>query len=162
ALVRQFRDASRKDAGNLRVEAAQRIGQSNQFVILTAWQDQAALDAHQKAAAAATFRDKLKAIQDAPADERVNYVLSVGPVPATRGSGAVITVTHVDVVPPQKDMTSALLKQLAEDSRKDDGNLRFEATTQNGRPNHFTVITAWRDQAALDAHVANAKTRAFR
>jgi quinol monooxygenase YgiN len=162
ALVRQFRDAGRKEAGNLRVEAAQRIGQPNQFVILEAWQDQAALDAHQKAPPTATLRDKLKPIQDAPADERVNYVLSVGPLPATLDGAAVVTVSHVDVVPPQKEMTSALLKQLAEDSRKDDGNLRFEATTQNGRPNHFTVITAWRDQKALDAHVANAKTRAFR
>ncbi len=162
ALVRQFRDAARKEAGNLRLEAAQRISQPNQFVILEAWQDQAALEAHQKAQAMATFRAKLKPVQDAPADERVNYVLSVGPVPPTVGTTAVVTVTHVDVVPPQKDMTSALLKQLAEDSRKDDGNLRFEATVQNGRPNHFTVITAWRDQAALDAHVMNAKTRAFR
>jgi quinol monooxygenase YgiN len=162
ALVRQFRDASRKETGNLRLEAAHRIGQANQFVILEAWQDQAALDAHAKAAHTTAFRDKLKAIQDAPYDERVNYVLSVGALPAEIGGAAILTVTHVDVVPPQKDMASALLKQLAEDSRKDDGNLRFEATTQLTRPNHFTVITAWRNAKAFDAHIMNAKTRAFR
>lgn len=162
ALVRQFRDAGRKEAGNLRLDAAQRIGQPYQFVILEAWQDQAAFDAHEKAAHTTTFRDKLKAIQGAPYDERVNYVLSVGPPSAALGGAAILTVTHVDVVPPQKDMTSALLKQLAEDGRKDDGNLRFEATTQAGRPNHFTVIGAWRDQTAVDAHAMNAKTRAFR
>src|SRR5215472_14697711 len=53
ALVRQFRDAGRKEPGNLRLEAVQRIGQPNQFVILEAWQDQAALDAHAKAASTA-------------------------------------------------------------------------------------------------------------
>src|SRR3974390_3011113 len=66
ALMRQFRDASRKKAGNLPREAAQRIGQPNQFVILEAWQDQAALDAHAKAATTTQFHNKLKPIEDAP------------------------------------------------------------------------------------------------
>ena len=98
ALVRQFRDASRKEAGNLRLEAAQRIGQPYQFVILEAWQDQAAFDAHEKAAHTTTFRDKLKAIQGAPYDERVNHVLAVGPLPAALGGAAILTVTHVDEI----------------------------------------------------------------
>ncbi len=160
ALVRRFRDASRREAGNLRVETAQRIGQPNQFVILEAWQDQAALDAHAKAAA--EFRDRLKAIADAPADNRVTYVLSVGPPAARLGGAAILTVTHVDVIPTHKDSATALVKQLAEDGRTDDGNLRFEALTQLGRPNHFTVIAAWRDRKAADAYSMNPKTRAFR
>ena len=65
-LVRQFRDATRKEAGNLRAEALQRIGQLNQFVLLEAWKDQAAAETHAKAAATAQFRDKIKAIQNAP------------------------------------------------------------------------------------------------
>lgn len=161
-LVRQFRDAAHKEAGNLRAEAAQRIGQPNQFVVLETWQDQAALDTHEKAAAMTQFRDKLKPIEDAPNDERVTYPLSVGAVQATFGRAAVVAVTHVDVLPAQKDTTSAMLKQLADDSRKDDGNLRFESTTQTNRPNHFTVIAAWRDHKTTDAHTMNAKTRAFR
>src|SRR5215467_12644124 len=44
-LVRQFRDATRTEAGNLRAEALQRIGQQHQFVLLEAWKDQAAADA---------------------------------------------------------------------------------------------------------------------
>ena len=51
-LVRQFRDATRKEAGNLRAEALQRIGQMQHFVLLEAWKDQAAVDAHFKAPAA--------------------------------------------------------------------------------------------------------------
>ncbi len=54
------------------------------------------------------------------------------------------------------------MKQLADDSRKDDGNLRFEAVTQTNRQNHFTVIEAWRNRKTADAHSMNAKTRAFR
>jgi quinol monooxygenase YgiN len=131
-------------------------------VILEAWKDQAALDAHAKAANSTQFRDKLKAIQNAPYDERVHFVLSVGPPTATFGGAAVVVVTHVDVIPPQRENGTALVKQLAEDSRKDDGNVRFEAVTQTNRQNHFSVIEAWRNHSALDAHSMNTKTRAFR
>ncbi len=162
ALVRAFRDASRNEAGNLRLEAAQRIGEPHQFVILEAWQDQTSLEAHAKAAHTVAFRDKLKPIEDAPPDDRVNAVLSVGGVPAELGGSAILAVAHVDVVPPQREGAAALLKQLAEDSRKEDGNLRFEALIQVSRANHFTVIAAWRDPRAAEAHAMNPKTRAFR
>ena len=162
ALVRQFRDASRKDAGSLRVEAARRFGLPNQFVILEVWKDQPSFDAHAQAAHTTQFRDRLKAIQNAPYDERVHFPLSVGPLPASLGGPAIIGVTHVDVIPPQRENGTALVKQLADDSRKDDGNLRFEAVTQTNRQNHFTVIEAWRNRKTADAHSMNAKTRAFR
>src|SRR5436190_5337948 len=55
ALVRQYRDTARKEAGNLRANALQRIGQAHQFVLLDAWNDQAAADAHAKADATAQF-----------------------------------------------------------------------------------------------------------
>ena len=161
-LVRQFRDATRKEAGNLRAEALQRIGQLNQFVLLEAWKDQAAADAHAKAAATAQFRDKIKAIQNAPIDERTHFPLSVGPLPVKAGGAAVAAVTHVDVIPPQRENGTAITKQLAEDGRKDDGNLRFEAVTQTNRQNHFTVIELWRDRKAADAHSMAAHTRAYR
>jgi quinol monooxygenase YgiN len=162
ALVRQFRDASRKDAGNLRVEAARRMGVPNQFVVLEAWKDQPSFDAHAQAAHTTQFRDKLKTIQNAPYDERVHFPLSVGPLPASLGGAAVIAVTHVDVIPPQRENATTFVKQLADDGRKDDGNLRFEAVTQTNRQNHFTVVEAWRNRKAADAHSMNAKTRTFR
>ena len=161
-LVRQFRDATRKEAGNLRAEALQRIGQLNQLVLLEAWQDQAAFDTHAKAAATAQFRDKIKAIQNAPIDERTHFPLSVGPIAAKAGGAAVAAVTHADVIPPQRENGTAITKQLAEDGRKDDGNLRFEAVTQTNRQNHFTVIELWRDRKAADAHSMAAHTRAYR
>jgi quinol monooxygenase YgiN len=162
ALARQFRDATRKEAGNLRAEALQRIGQPNQLVLLEAWKDQAAADTHAKSAATAQFRDKIKAIQNAPIDERTHFPLSVGPLAAKGGGAAITVVTHVDVIPPQRENGTALTKQLAEDGRKDDGNLRFEAVTQTNRQNHFTVIELWRDRKAADAHSMAAHTRAYR
>jgi quinol monooxygenase YgiN len=161
-LVRQFRDATRKEAGNLRSEALQRIGQLNQFVLLEAWKDQAAAETHSKAAPTAQFRDKIKAIQNAPIDERVHFVLSVGPLEAKGSGAAVAVVTHVDVIPPQRENGTAITKQLADDGRKDDGNLRFEAVTQTSRQNHFTVIELWRDGKAAEAHSMAAHTRTFR
>jgi quinol monooxygenase YgiN len=162
ALVRQFRDAGRKEPGNLRFEAARRFGVPNQFVILEAWKDQPSFDAHAQAAHTAQFHDKLKAIQNAPYDERVHYALSVGPLQASFGGAAVMAVTHVDVIPTQRENGTALVKQLADEGRKDDGNLRLEAVTQTNRQNHFTVIEAWRNRRSADAHSMNAKTRAFR
>lgn len=161
-LLRQFRDATRKEAGNLRAEALQRLGQAHQFVLLEAWKDQAAADAHFKAPQTLQFRDKIKAIQNAPIDDRVHFPLSVGPLQAKAGSGAVAVVTHVDVIPPQRENGTAITKQLAEESRKDAGNLRFEAVTQVSRQNHFTVIELWRDRKAADAHSMAEHTRAFR
>lgn len=162
ALVRQFRDTTRTEAGNLRAEALQRIGLPHQFVLLETWKNQAAADAHAKAAATAQFRDRIKAIQNAPIDERVHFPLSVGPIPAKGGGAAIAAVTHVDVIPPQRENGTAITKQLADDGRKDAGNLRFEAVTQTNRQNHFTVIELWRDRKAADAHSMAAPTRAFR
>lgn len=161
-LVRQFRDTTRTEAGNLRAEALQRFGQLHQFVLLETWKDPAAADAHSKAPATAQFRDQIKAIQNAPADERVHFPLSVGPIQPKGGGAGIAVVTHVDVIPPQRENGTAITKQLAEESRKDDGNLRFEAVTQVNRQNHFTVIELWRDRRAADAHSMAGHTRAFR
>jgi quinol monooxygenase YgiN len=161
-LVREFRNATRKEPGNLRTEALQRIGQMNQFVLLEAWKDQAAVDARFKAPAAVQFRDKIKAIQNAPVDDRVHFPLSVGPLEVKATGGSVAVVTHVDVIPPQRENGTAFTKQLAEDSRKEAGNLRFEAVTQVNRQNHFTVIEVWRDRKTADTHSMAEHTRTFR
>jgi quinol monooxygenase YgiN len=161
-LVRAFRDATRKEADNLRAEAVQRIGEINHFVLLEAWKDQAAVDAHFKAPTTAEFRDKIKAIQNAPIDDRVHFPLSVGPVELKATAAAVAVVTHVDVIPPQRENGTAFTKQLAEESRKEAGNMRFEAVTQVNRQNHFTVVEVWRDRKTVDVHSMAEHTRAFR
>jgi quinol monooxygenase YgiN len=162
SLARAMRDAMRAEAGNLRAEAVQRIGQTNQFVVLAAWKDQQALDAHAKAATTAQLLDKFKRIENAPYDERITFPLSVAPPTAAFGAGTVVVVSHVDVIPTQREMSTALLKQHAEEGRREAGNQRFEALTQTNRQNHFTVIEAWKDRDAAQQHGMNAATRTFR
>src|SRR5262245_17077505 len=42
AVLRGYRDAVRREDGNLRCEIVERIGQPNQFVVLLVWRDQKA------------------------------------------------------------------------------------------------------------------------
>jgi quinol monooxygenase YgiN len=160
-LLAQYRDATRKENGNMRAEVASEAARPTRFVVLQTWKDQAALDAHGKSAAATAFRDKLKTIHAGPYDERVHNSLNVAADAAT-GKGAVIVVSHVDVPPPRKDECIAALNPLADASRKGAGNQRFEVQQQTSRPNHFTVVEAWKDQKAYDASRAADPQRQFR
>jgi quinol monooxygenase YgiN len=55
-----------------------------------------------------------------------------------------------------------MLKDLTEASRKEPGSVRFDVVQHTMRANHFTVVEVWRDQKALDAHVAAPHTRQYR
>jgi quinol monooxygenase YgiN len=163
AALRTLRETSRKDDGNLRTEVLESVSRPGQFVILATWKDQKALDAHMAAAATKEARDKLNGVRNSPADDRIHNSLAVATSDAGRRSArAVYVVTHVDVPPPRKDECVTMLKTLADDSRKDQGNVAFDVVQQTSRPNHFTVMEAWKDRKAYDAHVAAAHTRAFR
>ena len=161
ALLKQYRDAGRKDAGNLRMELVQEAGRASRFALLAVWADQKAFEAHGKAAHTAQFRDKLKAVNAAPYDERVHSGMSVGAREALR-AGSVVVMTHVDVPGNMKDAVVPLLRELSDASRKELGNLRFEVQQQGNRPNHFTVVESWAEPKAYDTHVAAAHTRQFR
>jgi quinol monooxygenase YgiN len=162
ALLRPYGSISRQDPGNLRVDVLQRIDRPHQFTILAAWKDQKAFEAHRTTTAAKEFLDKLRPLLASPNDERLHHALSVATAPTATATGAVHAVTHVDVIPPRKDDGVALLRQLAEDSRKDAGLVRFDVVQQVNRPNHFTVVEVWADRKAFDAHVMAAHTRQFR
>ena len=161
-LLKQYRDATLKESGNMRTEVAQELGRPNRFVVLEIWKDQAAADAHGKSASTGAFRDKLKTIQNGPYDERVHNAFAVGPNEPVGAKRAVYVVSHVDVPPPKKDDVIAALNPLADASRKGDGNIRFEVVQQTSRPNHFTVIEAWKDRKAYDARGTAAPQRKFR
>ena len=162
ALLRQYREASRQDAGNMRVEVLQQHGRPHHFVILETWKDQQSFETHTQAAHVAQFREKLQAVRNSPNDERVHTGFSVGAVQDAPGGAAVYVVTHVDVIPPRKDDGAVLLKQLGDDSRKDEGNVRYEVWQQTSRPNHFTVVEIWKNPQAFEAHTIATHTRQFR
>ena len=156
ALARKLSDTSNKEDGNLRFEVLQRIGQADQFVILEAWKDKAAAAAHADAAHTKEFREKLGAILRGAYDERPHTALGIGDVKvqAAKSRGGIFGVTHVDIVPTEKERGVNLVKEMAGNSRSDAGNIRFEALTQNSRPNHMTVVEIWKDKAASDGNEA--------
>lgn len=161
-ILKQFRAACAKADGNLRCEAAQRLEQQNEFVVLEIWKDQKSFQAHNKGPGA-QFRDRLKPILASPYDERVHTALSVVP-PQTAPSGRVIyAVTHIDIIPPLLAGAVALLKPMAEASRKDAGNSRFEVLQQLApRTNHFTFVEIWSNKRQLETHQALPRTVQFR
>jgi len=162
ALLRQYREASRQEEGNVRLEVLQQSGRPDHFVLLETWQDQKALDTHGRAAHTAQWREKLLPLRVSAYDERLHKGLAIGSTQTIRAAGATYVVTHADAVPPGKDEALVLLKQLAETSRKDAGNMRFEVLQQNSRQNHCTIVEIWQDQQALEAHVMAGHTKQFR
>jgi quinol monooxygenase YgiN len=159
--LRQFAAATRKENGNVEFLALREIARPGRFALVEAWQDKAALDAHGGAMKA--LGDKLQASFASPFDARQFWTLSVAaPAAGADMSGAVYVLTHVDVFPSGKDEVAAMLKQLAEDSRKDAGALRFDAVIQDAHPNHFHLIEAWAARAPREAHALAEHTRQFR
>jgi quinol monooxygenase YgiN len=161
-LLKQVAAASRKETGNRRYDILERIERTNQFAILESWSDLKATEAHAAGGAMKQFRDKLKPLQIGPYDERPSIGIAVSSAPVAAAKGSIYAITHVDVTPPTKDDCIAMLKKLAEDSRKDANSERFEAWQQNNRANHFTVTEIWKDRAAIDTHIVAASTRDFR
>ena len=155
------REASRQDDGAVSFEVLQRLGRSNQFTVLAAWKDQQAFEAHRATAHVQQVNEKLEPILAAPNDTRQHHGLAVGASHVAPG-GAVTAITHVDVIPAEKDNGVAALAQLAADSRGHNGNLRFDVWQQTNRPNHFTVVETWADRSAFDLHAMTAQTRQFR
>src|SRR5689334_8820784 len=72
-----YREAARKEATSL--DVFERIDRPNQFVVLGAWADQQAYDAHVKGDAATKLNEKLATMLAAPTDTRLHQELSVSP-----------------------------------------------------------------------------------
>ena len=155
-----YRNAGRKEPGAVHLEVFQRIDRPNQFTVLGGWTDQKAFEAHMAAESSTKLNEKLATLLAAPTDTRQHNALSVAP--HKTGKDPIVVVTHVDVIPPQKDNGVEAVKKLADDSRKHAGNLSFEVWQQANRPNHFTVVEAWANRGAFDLHQMQKDTRDFR
>ena len=162
-LVRQYRQASRADSGNIAADAFQEISRPSRFVVIEVWKDQASFEAHEKAAPTGQFRERLKAIHHSPYDQRVSHGFAIDPAPQAAADDALFTVTHVDVPPPSREQTEAAVKRVAEESRKQSGHVRYDVFQQNDpRTNHFTVFAAWKSNKEFDTNGANPATVQFR
>src|SRR5262249_41762704 len=74
AILKRYREATRREDGNLGAEVVQRIGEPHEFVVLCVWRDRAAFEAHGKGASATDTREKIAALRTAPTDQRVHTV----------------------------------------------------------------------------------------
>jgi quinol monooxygenase YgiN len=160
ATLRAYRDAGRKDGGNVSLEVLQRIDRPNQFAVLGAWSDQKAVESHFASAHTSQMQEKIAAIAAAPTDTRRHTALSIAL--GKPGKDAILAVTHVDVIAQHKDSGVVALKQLAAASREHHGNLQFDVWQQTDRPNHFTIVESWTSRGAFDVHEMQKETRDFR
>ena len=159
---KQYRDTSRNDDGYGRIEFFEQIGWTGHFAIVEEWRDQKTFDAHGMAAHTTQFLSKLQPIRLSGYDQRPYKTLTAGPAPtAAKGGQAIHVVAHVDIAGQQTD-APGMLKRLADASRKDEGNLRFDILQHAMRANHFTVVETWQNQKALDAHAAAEHTKQYR
>src|SRR2546428_11485732 len=99
-LLKLLADASRKEAGALRIEVLQRTVPSSHFAILEVWKDQQALDAHTGASHTKQFRDRLQSLLVAPVDDRLCIAMEVGAIEAGRRPRPPRLVVAADVAPP--------------------------------------------------------------
>ena len=76
----------------------------------------------------------------------------------------VYVVTHVDIAGTPAIVAEAtkLLKEFSADSQKDQGVVRFELLIQDGRLNHFTIVSVWQTREAFEAHSGAEHTKRFR
>jgi quinol monooxygenase YgiN len=154
AALKAYRTAN---AARGRVELFEQIGRPGHFAVIETWPSQSALDARDPASRQRLL-DALEPIRVSGYDERPYKPIATAPASSERR--AVFVVAHVDVAPNPR--VAPMLAELAQASRQEQGNLRFDVLQHAMRANHFTVIEGWRDEQALDAHAAGASTRKYR
>jgi quinol monooxygenase YgiN len=160
AAVKHYRDASRKDDGFERIEVFEQAAQPAHFCIIETWASSKDLDAHAASANAKDFRTRIDSMRVSDYDQRPYKTLSLGAAHNDGNSRSTFVITHVDVGGPGN--AADLLRRLAEDSRKEEGNLRFDVVQHTMRANHFTVIEEWQTAKALENHATAAHTKEYR
>src|SRR5262245_49551756 len=161
AAFKQYRDLSRKEEGFVRFELYEQPGRPGHLCLIETWSNPKAFDAHAAAGPTKEWRSKLDPIRISDYDQRPYKTLTLGsPAPAANDR-ATYVITHVDIGG-QGTNAADLLRRLAETSRKEEGNVRFDVLQHTMRANHFTVIEAWQNAKALDSHALATHTRQYR
>ena len=161
ALLRQYAGAARKQKDVVHFAVLQRTSPNNQFMIVETWKDQQARDAHMASPERKEFQSKVEPLLIAPIDDRQHLKTSAAPIQPTSGN-TVYVITHVDVPGVNRDKLMPAITALAEASRKEGGNLRFDVAYQKNRTNHFTMFEGWKDSKSNETHEHAAHTKEFR
>lgn len=162
SALKRYREGTRQEHDNLRVEVLQGAVRKNHFALVEAWPDQGALDAHQRTVHGSALRDLMREDGLAPPDERLlrNTNAAEG-VTRAASKGTFYVLTHADALPPASRGTDILLP-LASASRTESGNVRFDVLVQPTRLNHFTLVEVWKDGRAFESHITAPHTKEFR
>ena len=78
--------------------------------------------------------------------------------PASAQTPPSYAVTYIELKPDQAQAGARALSDYAAQSRKENGNLQFEAFQEGARPSRFVILEAWSGRAALESHFRNAVT----
>jgi quinol monooxygenase YgiN len=158
AALKAYQSVSRNQDGFVRIEAFEQSGRPGHFLYIESWKDQDAFD-KRSTASQKQLTEAFQPIRLSNIDQRPYKNLTLA-TPGRTSRDTVYVITHIDASPgPQ---LPAMMQKLADDSRKDDGNLRFDILLHTMRANHLTIIEGWRDRKALDAHAAAAHTKDYR
>lgn len=161
SAFKQYRDASRKDDGFQRIDFFEQVGKTAHFCITETWANGKDLDAHAASANTKDFRNKIDSMRLSEYDQRPYKTLSLGTAQKGGSSRSTFVITHVDIGV-QGSNAPDLLRTLAEASRKEEGNLRFDVLQHTMRANHFTVIEEWQSAKAIETHAAATHTKEYR
>jgi quinol monooxygenase YgiN len=161
SAIKQYRDRSRQDDGFQRIEFFEQAGRPAHFCIIETWANNKDFDSHAASANAKDFRTKIDSMRLSDYDQRPYKTLSLGPAPHDGSGRGTFVITHVDIGG-QGTNAADLLRKLAEASRKEEGNLRFDVLQHAMRANHFTVIEEWQSAKASETHAATTHAREYR
>ena len=162
SALKDYRQAALKANGAVRVDVLQQVGRPNHFAIEEAWRDAASLDAHRSAPEARKLDETVQATRISPFDERLLAGVNVAPASGTASGQAIYVLTHADSIPDGREKAGVALTDLARTSRQEPGNVMFQIVVQTNRNNHYTVIEAWKDEKAYEAHATADHTKKFR
>lgn len=163
-MVKQYRDAAQGEPGATTIEVYQEVGMPSRLVTREIWADQAAADAHSKAASTNALLGKLKPIQYGPVDFRAHDVyINAGPGGPASGAAPIMIVSHLDVTPNVLPQLLAAMKPFGDGTAKEAGLVTYQILRQTvGARNHFRLFEIWANEQAWEAHNLAAHTQTFR
>lgn len=99
-------------------------------------------------------------VQSTPRRLLIAVVLAAGLSGASaQEDDTAYVVTYIEAVPEAAADVAGILRAYADASRRAAGNREAVALQRVGRPNHFAMIEAWTDSAALERHARSASAR---
>lgn len=148
---------ARTQPGCENVELFEQRGRPDHYVLIETWKQQADFDA--QTVEQSKLATRLQKLRVSNIDRRPYKSLDTAPAKSAT-AGAVYVISHIDAAP--APTVPDILQRWVTASRAEAGNLRFDIVQHQQRVNHYTVVEAWRDEAALQEHVEAIPTRRFR